>query len=302
MKIYPEKVIFAFLLLFLGCNLIFVTLKSSENSVHGQSEPSTPIPVALSPGMLIDILQPTVACQIPCWWDIVPGVTTIDQAKQMLEYKFGSIVKRTFQGRYDATHERYYLIELYSSNETINRQVTPSFESMDHEFLPVLFLHILSKPDNIVSSISLGSGGFYLKWLDKPDTIWKDFEIINFLDTYGVPNTIRVRTMPTVEGEKIFYMHLYWDEVGLGAIYDFDGEMWTEAQEHGILPLTSACFNFANLDQSEFYFVSPGQENNRPSIIRLEGSQTITELTGLSNREFTEILRENDGCIPAEMK
>lgn len=257
----------------------------------------TPTAIAMpaSADVWHEILRPTEDCPLPCWWDITPGETTVDEAIEVLRNRFASFrllgwqTTPYFYG--NTTIPGIDLQEAGTTNEML--VISLATRSIDDEIIDALEFSMLYGPNEPEAN----------------EHIFEYFEVVDLVDVYGVPEHISVLTVNIEDQDKIFFIILYWEELGFSISYDFEFSIWYEESREGISPLSQPCFNIdalstvRNSSAMQVTLLHPENDVDLSNLVYpppIYGTP-VFEATGLSNEEFTSLLLENDGCLPADL-
>lgn len=150
----------------------------------------TPTHIPLLTSMPIHWLENTQECQLPCWWGMTPGKTTIQQAREIM---------LTYTGQKgDIPKDKVNHYTEYQYGIRIG----------DTPFLIALIY--LYEKDGLLEGIKIYSEDYQdrdLFWKE-----WHDFRSVNFLITYGEPSNGQVllfweRPSPTTH--EVLYRMLF---------------------------------------------------------------------------------------------
>lgn len=219
-----------------------------------------------SEAQLEDPFIPDENCQLPCWWGIVPGETTLVEADQILtqmginERSFGS--GETFLTGYGIYPE----IPSITSEETRIYAHVPADENGN-----IQYFHI--------SSTNAKSG--YLK-------------TVSLLSNMGVPDRIYLYAEQTEKlGLLADNMVIYWDTIGIVTVNVRDYFLPLESP----ICLGGSQSGFSVTMYQPSTYVSLDQINQY-----LEGGLwLITDISDFTNAEFAQLLIDNDGCLPPNL-
>lgn len=145
-------------------------------------------------------------CRLPCWWGLVPGKTTLEEARNRIE-PLSRCVRFTGDFQMTGLVEYFHLVpEQYSPTGLVNTRLY-----FDHQRL------------------------YQIKILELD---WPAHEISRFLHDYGAPDEIWFQTLTDFPGDHPpFYLFLFYPEKGILAyFYSLDEDVWRNGDQlHGCL-------------------------------------------------------------------
>lgn len=219
--------------------------------------------------MIQSLLKNNGGCRLPCWWGIIPGKTTWEEARQFLSTFATSIVQGSFS---QTIIEK---IPHFSTNYSIHYKIPG---------IPDGGAVLISLTDGIVSTIAFGS-----------TSTSESFRLSQLLSKYGKPGKIFVETYQNLPYNPLpFTLVLYYPE------FHFLARFETYAQKEGsfligcpkmvnpYLVLWSADRNVSDLDIQNWAF---GEDS---SLVK-----ELKDVTNLSEDEFYRIFRDSESidCI-----
>ncbi len=270
-----------------GVIFLFSSLLYADISqVSSQESDTQLVPLVASLEEWQEVLKPTEDCPLPCWWGIYPGITTLDEAKR--------IIGETLEGQTWltwASNEDYESIVAFPENPVEN-----GWELSKAEIYKPFGLIIQGDENNMVDIILLG---FSDSLSIEHRQVWKYFEPVNLIDIYDTPSLVRT-SLHRISGELVgVELILYWDDIDLGVGYDITFSYQEGTSEVGG-PL---CFKTNTLSSLGVYFQnanSPRPLEDLVSDTRTISTRPLSEITELSEEEFTAVFVENEGCIPTD--
>jgi hypothetical protein len=156
---------------------LFVLPNTPDDALAFQSTP-TPIPKFAAAEVWHEILRPTDDCPLPCWWNITPGETTVEEAIEILGNLFASFRLLGWQ-----------TTPYFDGNTTISG--IESQEAGTTNDMAVISLATRSSDDEIIDALE-----FYMLYgPNEPEAneyIFEYFEVVHLFDVYGVPEHISV--------------------------------------------------------------------------------------------------------------
>jgi hypothetical protein len=118
-------------------------------------------------------------CNLPCWWDITPGITNWEEVAR----KLVPIASKDITFTIDNNRRMHYL----------------EFPSVSRDIIADIFI----QKNGVVDVIRTG---------------W-DYSIINFLREYGVPKEVWISSDGIVPGPSLFRIVIFYPERGIMAAY-----------------------------------------------------------------------------------
>ena len=134
-----------------------------------------------------------LSCDKVCFYDIIPGKTSWEEASLVLEdYGIRSL-------------ERNWVYRDLYSHFLPNFRLSSVEEHVDR-------LNIV-ETDGIVKGVVINSGGYK----DKQEfvRIWEDFSPNSLLGTVGEPTRIWLELVPPADGRAQYYIWFFYDDIGL---------------------------------------------------------------------------------------
>ena len=203
-------------------------------------------------------------CDFPCWWDIHPGETDAQTAIDIMTsppYNFTLIGDDPIEERDSLGFE--------------NR--IP--ESKRDEYGPAVYAYVSFVLENgIVERIHV-----WPRVLELSEPFW----LTNILTEYGTPDVMRIFAYHVPDyGFMANHPFFYWRDLGMAISYSgFYEEL---------------CFQ---IGVNELVLHRPGEP--LPLLTYLDATEgelpLITEISDLTNEEFTQILLDNEGCLPDDL-
>jgi hypothetical protein len=172
----------------------------------------TPIPTATP--ALLDTLEPdkaremikarlqgTADCAAPCFWGIIPGQTSLDEARNIFSY--------------------------------LGLQMTKDFFEIDYDFLSISLIFTIQ--NNIIENLRVRIHPEQ----QKPGTVreWSAYSQETLIKRYGIPT--RVDLMQDWSPNSIFAMIMYFDDVDLIVEYVGNDIMGRAKGSARVCPLTA---------------------------------------------------------------
>jgi len=243
-----------------------LTVTSSAASTQTQIENSTPT-LSSSYGegqkLVRELLENNGGCKLPCWWGITPGKTTWTEARQILE-------KVSLFMSEPGSTETFY-VDLH----ILPPYPYPFTRYMEHSY------HI---ENGVVDYISVYN--FDLA---------PNYYLSNFLETYGQPTEIWMRTYSKYEmGLHPFLVDLFYRDKGILIEYstgeplkEIDGEL----QNCMIKEMDSP---FIHLWSPETQNLSFQDAKKFIDITNLPEPKPLLEATGMDVRTFYETFKNPD--------
>lgn len=281
--------IFSIIKIWVRPSFILFILMIELNVWYASSQEATPEPIPLiaSVDEWQEILMPTQVCSLPCWWNVYPGETTLQEAKEDLEQRLEGYVWldwTTDKGNYEG-------IIAYPENP-IDRESLPRVEV----YKP-FGLTLQADKDGVVDIISIG---FSEAVPLEQRIVWKYFEPVNLITEYGTPDYIRTDLRQTETGLAGVSLILHWEDIDFAVAYDITLSFMEGTSKSG-QPL---CFN---MDTVTGFSINLQHPENERLIEELSGegwiigTQALDEISDLTEEEFADILIENEGCLPVDL-
>ncbi|MFH2103008.1 MAG: hypothetical protein ABIJ39_06585 [Chloroflexota bacterium] len=234
-----------------------------------------PLPVGTPEEVVLELLRSNHGCQLPCWWGIMPGVTTYPQVTALLEplakrplYITGSPQNHGF------LEAEFTLQEIYSSLTEVR--------------LTIAFT------DGIVRSIEVH--GFEI-----PDL----YDVGRIMDQFGPPEEILISTVQTDLNLPLpFILYLFYPDLGMFLSYSAGG--YSNGQT------IRACFDPLGSVGQGLNLWSPGVTETMADVLEMWEREfdfsvfhPLEDATGMTVEAFYEMYRHPaaDPCIntPAEI-
>lgn len=153
----------------------------------------------LAPGqaqaVVLELLRTNGNCELPCWWGLVPGQTTWDEALALLEPIASRIAE---YGQPNVTPNRAEVFFL-----TLPKEVSSPYIQLD-----------FAMQSGVVERILVS--GFE----------WPDYQLPQLLSGYGQPNEVWIHTEGfTPEAYRLFGLVLLYTQRGVLVSYSTEGEL-----------------------------------------------------------------------------
>lgn len=232
------------------------------------------------------ILYPQAGCEIPCWWNIIPGETEITDVQPILERSFQNL-EFNLQEYDDGTISSFVsgFESLYPSDEQ-----SPS----KNPFMSFTANTILNS-DKVAYMLLLGR--IFPNETTKTFATWNYFSATNLIETFGIPDSAYIMTKPSEKGLIANNLRLYWNEIGLGVFYrrcrtGLCEDIINESDQ-------PACFNLDSLVDIVVSFENPNDSLSLEEILSSERHEGAINGSAITIEEFSEILLSNNDCLPA---
>jgi hypothetical protein len=245
------------------------TASFSNNPTSTPDIPSTPSPYpTISFGqqeLLIHQLRST-SCELPCYMGIVPGETSLLEAKGILE-DLGAISSGVVQ--YSGFVSHVFGLKLCCEAANL--------------FHPI---SLMVDGDGIVQSIS---ASVELGFGNRVPDYWSLYTLRGILEQHGHPNTLVVQVDHS-GSDMIAYLVILYEEDGIAA----EISLYNEGDEN--------CFNAANMNGLKLTLTNPssGLSLWRGGIAITDSSywREIPEIFGITNAEFyNQIITDPSACL-----
>ncbi|HCK64894.1 MAG TPA: hypothetical protein DHW49_01385 [Anaerolineae bacterium] len=148
-----------------------------------------------------DLLTQTSDCKLPCWWDIIPGLTLWGEVDSFLIKMNAPFLE------FSETQTTHYASEL-------------GRPEIDYS----LSMEIIVDKNLLVNNIVITSLDIFN--LEKFQNIWKNYQPLQILKTYGIPSRIWLET-GGIENNNLLggMLFLFYDEKGFLITYPIIGEV-----------------------------------------------------------------------------
>ncbi len=229
-----------------------------------RTQPPT-LPAETRGALVREMLRTNGGCELPCWWGIVPGKTTIREflADPRTDYGRSSLCVPTIHVPRD------YCLD-YSTTEQ----------------------------DGVIESIEVvGDFQWGRTMSERAMQDWWRYSLAQVLTRYGVPSQVWLYFAPPIENGAIprYGLALGYRQLGFAVSYWGPADVWLEGNE--VEAKTCPVFRRMALirlqlrPSEEYWVTTPGS--------REEGVFSLQEATGMSLEEFQKTFRdENDrNCL-----
>jgi hypothetical protein len=240
------------------------------------STPPTMLPPTLTADeeveLVSELMLPEDSCPLPCWWNIVPGKTTIEEAQASL---FGIGAER-WESDLDHTYFELKLGQKDGSGFLHPDQM--SFR-LYHE-------------DGIVTALRVSSWRFAFPEQTLFDEQWESYGVTSILDNYGMPSEVHLLRSPN-PAEALYELILTYND------RHFQINYLAPHQEFGA-GNGGACFQVGDLGAVQVAtFSSDAFLSDYSLTVRGEFAvPTWQEATGTSLEDFYEVIRNNrEACV-----
>jgi hypothetical protein len=204
-------------------------------------------------------------CKLPCWWGLIPGITSWTTTKQFLAYLNAKVAG------YTLGKNVHYFTELSRPDSTYSLQVD------------------FSVREDRVTGITITAMDSFDLVKFKND--WRQYQPLRVLQEYGTPSRIWIETAGlennAVIGGLLFF---FYDQLGFLITYQSGGQV------------TSNSYRFCPQIETAIYLFLQSPSDPTPldgmaeSLIDREFIYTIEQATGLSIEEsYDQLLAE--GCF-----
>jgi len=266
------------LILFVSCNSQNISPLASPNLVTGTPDGAVSTDVALptlSPtlisGEILSLYNENGSCNLPCWWGITPGKTSIQEVYDRFSL-LGEFRNDTRPG---------------NNYETIILTLTPP-EEIDLFNMGKWSLRFVVS-NGIVEGITTRI--WYIKSFSTPT-------VAKILETFGMPKEIWVRVSPRMIGPPFYEMALFYPEGGILVFGKGDAQII--AEEPGSLSLSICPQNMPVIyDVDEhypmiFHLTLPGkylsfEELNHSQLYGEPYRLMDNQITDMNTQRFYEI-------------
>lgn len=229
--------------------------------------PSTPLPTATltreeEGAILAELMQTNGDCELPCWWGIMPGESSLETTRENFAEK-GLGVESNWVG--------------------INGGYVVSAQ--------------FEVEDGIIQAINVGSD--YLTGVNDRSAFlsgWQRYSLMNILSRHGVPSRVLVYHPFQFDpgGGPAYHLLIFYEEVGI--VVEYRGSVEQLNGDH-----FRACPDLTNVGSIELLLYPPGQVENvvervlpPDNIDYIAGPETVYDLiswqeaTGTSLESFYE--------------
>lgn len=170
-----------------------LTLQPTETKVVVLTPTPTPVPTLLSEqaiARMLSLYEDNGGCELPCWWGIIPGKTTWEEASGILSPIGVIVMSKNWPSVQDPNVKHYsFIMSVPYSMSPVTGQITAAF--------------VVER--DVVKVINIDSN-----WV-KPSF---DNSLAGMLTTCGIPE-VWVKTQPFFgAGESYYDIFLYYPEKG----------------------------------------------------------------------------------------
>jgi hypothetical protein len=164
------------------------TIKLTEAAISNTSETPllTPLPTLPASETFEYLFMSENKCNVPCWWSIVPGISTWTETKQFIEQfselSFG--VQRAYGKKPITKTSSPEIYVWYVGNPM------PNTDSATTIYLDV--------QNNVVTALEIG-----------PELVWNFYPINKLLETYGRPDQILISDINNDVNSQMLYARIY---------------------------------------------------------------------------------------------
>lgn len=169
---------------------------------HIALPPLTPLPTLSREQTFSHLFMSENACDVPCWWGIIPGVSTWRETEQYIE-QFSDL---SF-GVYKVGVQKH--LTSASLSETYVWYVGNPVPNTDSS--TTIYLEV---KNNIVTALEIG-----------PELVWNFFPIYKLLETYGQPDEVflGVNEFDIIPPTYYARIYLFYEDKHLLTSYGFSG-------------------------------------------------------------------------------
>lgn len=218
------------------------------------------------------------ACPFPCWWNIIPGETTVEEAQA----RFPTIDARRWLRDFDDTY-----VEVWLGPKDGTGFAHPEQLSLG-----------LYYQQGVVTSLQVTSYRYAYAQTDPTlfEAYWAPYGILQIIDRFGAPSQVHLFNSPVpgaLPDELILTYENHQFQVSYNAFYQEVGE---EARE--------VCFGLEELES--IYLATYGDEipPDEYNILTVRGEYEVAtweQETGTTVEDFYDLFKDSaDGCLSIE--
>ncbi len=226
--------------------------------------PPPTLPAETRVALVREMLRTNGGCDLPCWWGIVPGKTTVQEFLSN---------PRTEYGR-----SSFYVPQL-----SVPRDY--------HLYFSFVRQNGVIESIEVVGDFGYGSTMSQLAVQD-----WQRYSLAQVLTHYSVPSQVWLSFAPAMERGAIprYGLTLDYDQLGFLIYYEGPAGVWLEGSE----TKAQACPVFQQMAIIDLR-LRPTETYSDTGDLAKEGIYTLRQATGMSLEEFHKTFRdENSGtCL-----
>lgn len=242
-----------------------------------------PLPTEKAYERLLDLLQTNGGCELPCWWGIYPGESTIQETRQKVSPLAG-IFEFSFLSMESAgSLSIIYPVDDLDFHIYIAYYPFPTGNTVETLYISTQILRYIDK----------GNGDYEYREVYDSDAyrqLLGNFALSEMLSKLGTPSNIGVRAiLPNPPSSQYMSVTLYYPEQGIVALYTMNVEIIdnnvTGCPSQSIVSL---------------WLIPPEAGDNYHEFLSLAGSwesdefvKPLDEVTSMSSNEFYEIFKES---------
>lgn len=222
---------------------------------------------------LAELLSSNYGCELPCWWGVVPGESTIESIKMFFDRPLFDWISPTTVVAMDSNTETSVVLEFQLDGSLIK------------------MVHVGGR----------GEGNGYLQE-------WQNYSLPTILSRYEVPSNVYIYYpwRPDPFTPPLYHLFLFYEDLGIEI--DYAG-LSSEINSDGT---STACPDLAQVIEINLLLYQPGFDGNvlmlaipPETVSFIEESDTVydminwTTATGTSLETFHEMFssQENESCF-----
>lgn len=229
-------------------------------------------------GRINELLMTNAGCDLPCWWGITPGLTTLAEVDKLTKElgAFGSVLEGQEFRLPDGLITRYVGFDRFHSSESIDIG--------------------LGAKNDIIQSINIERDVTIRE--EKISRIyWNAYSLNHIFEKYGKPDRIWVKNFPSIRKSSTvnITMFVFYDKLKFLIVYSMDTKI---ADPMLICPT----FDDGQIGRFNLYILSLSQDVTLEKYagIVLDAEEymlPIEEAAGVSVSEFYEFFLSGNECF-----
>ncbi len=225
-----------------------------------------------------NMLETNGGCELPCWWGIAPGGTTLETLRKIKAYG-----------------------EPFPHQDGTVEYGVDSFEVLTAEGKPDYYVWIgVVDFDGKIISIGISGGIKFDTSRDGFVVAWKQYSVDQLLTRYGIPSAARIQLSPRSEpGASLGYaLTLVYHRLGI--LISYRGE----ATDGSTADFIQACPLLTNVDRIDLKLQLPTAPTRFPLLRPTDPGfdRSLEEATGMSLEDFYNKFKNptNQDCLEGE--
>lgn len=262
--------------------LVALTIQGATPSVTKALSPASTATAQEREDFLRSYLSNNLSCDLPCWWNVIPGETAWSDVEKLLNHMGAN----------------FSSIPGYGLNSTFHG--IGGFDFIDITGRSIFNRIGFEEYDGVVDAILINSEGY-----NNPEefqSLWKNYPPKEILKIYGVPDRIWINVAESYASYRGYFLWFFYDR--LGFMIRYPGEIVDAPVLHVCLGMESIAAIDISLQSSN----SPLYLERFDALledIRLETAtgklrvvHSIQDATGLDEKQFYDVfMREDPACF-----